>query len=244
MQRGTRRRLHRAAGRARGLRRHDDDARRRRPGEERLLDAVPEVSAGRSRGRARAADRGGAARRHGRRRRRLQTLFDFLRTEYLPGARATVRRLRPAQGPRVLRLHGPPVHDARPHARPGPRDRPRRRSCASAPRWTRVMAKTGFQGNFADVPEVPAHRPALLREDARGAAQGPRTSPSASTASCRRCSGPCRACRTASSPCPRTSRRSTPAAATSRRRPAARRRASTGSTRTPSTSGRSTSSRR
>ena len=62
------------------------------------------------------------------------------------------------------------------------------------------------------LPRVPAHRPALLREDAGGAAEaGVARSPSGWTASCRRCSAACRACPTASSPCPRTSRPSTPA---------------------------------
>ena len=64
MREGIAARLHAAAGRARGLRRHDDDPRRRGPGEERLLRAVPGVSAGGAGGGARAADRGRPPRGH------------------------------------------------------------------------------------------------------------------------------------------------------------------------------------
>ena len=45
-----------------------------------------------------------------------------------------------------------------------------RRSRGCTRRWSTAMSETGFKGDFPGVPQVPAHRSALLREDARGAA--------------------------------------------------------------------------
>ena len=72
-------------------------------------------------------------------------------------------------------------------------------------------------GRLRRLPPVPAHRPALLREDAGGAAPASvlhRQEDGRQAAVA--CSAGCRACPTAWSRCPRTSPRSTPAAATSR----------------------------
>ena len=56
-------------------------------------------------------------------------------------------------------------------ARGGPPASAWPRSRASAARWTRSCARRRLPGHLRRVPRVPAHRPALLRQDARGAAE-------------------------------------------------------------------------
>ena len=70
----------------------------------------------------------------------------------------------------VLPRQDPRIH----HARHGSARRstswasPRSRACTA--RCSSAMHDTRLQGRLPGVPQVPAHRPALLREDARGAA--------------------------------------------------------------------------
>ena len=121
---------------------------------------------------------------------------------------------------------------------------PQRRSRASGPRWTRSEAGAVGEG-LRRVPRVPAHRPALLPEERRGAAEGglvhreedgrqaPRLLQDPAAAALRRRAG-------ARRHRPEVHRR----AATAARPSTARARACTGSTPTPSRPAPSTPSRR
>ncbi len=149
-----------------------------------------------------------------------RALLEFMTKEYMPKARAHASGPRELpQGREYYALLRAALHDPRHHPRPGPRARPRRRWRGSAPRWTQVLKQVEVGEELPAVPRVPAHRPALLPEDRRGAAEGSaRTSPRRWTASSRASSRRCRASPTGSSPCPPTSRPSTPRAATAARR--------------------------
>ena len=81
------------------------------------------------------------------------------------------RRLGAAARTRVLRAPGAALHDARRHSRGGARDRPRRGRAHPRARWRRSSRRPASRASFAEFLAVPAHRPALLRADAGGAAQ-------------------------------------------------------------------------
>ena len=80
---------------------------------------------------------------------------------------------------------------------------PSARSRGSARRWTRVMRKTGFAGDFAAFLAFLRTRPALLREDARGAADsGVLDRQAHGRQAARRCSARCPGCPYAVEPVP------------------------------------------
>ena len=147
-------------------------ARGERPGEERLLEAVRQLPGRRARG----ASTSGCARRAARRSRRpwsrpTSALLEFFTKEYLPGARATTRGLRAARGQGLLRVAASSTS-----RRSTPR--PRQVHAIGLAEVERIRARDGrrraegrLQGHVRRVPRVPAHRPALLREDARRAAE-------------------------------------------------------------------------
>ena len=102
-----------------------------------------------------------------------QRLLEFITREYLPGARTTLGASELPEGKAyyawlVQHFTTLDITPEQVHA-----DRPRRGG-AHPPRDGRRRAEGRLQGHVPRVPRVPAHRPALLRQDARRAAEAGR----------------------------------------------------------------------
>ena len=101
-------------------------------------------------------------------------LLKFMRSEYVPGARTTLAAERLPDGKAYYRakILEYTTLDMDPQAIHAARARRKSRGC------TREMLDgdegDGLQGRLPGLPEVPAHRPAVLRQDAAGAADARR----------------------------------------------------------------------
>ena len=145
-------------------------------------------------------------------------LLTMMRDEYLPKARTTLAAIAMPDGEAyyqamiekftTLTLTAQQIHDI------GLKEVARIEAEMEA-----TKQRASFTGTMAEFFHVPAHRPAVLREDAARAARPTRrTCRRRPTGSSPRRSACCRAAGTASAPFPTRSRRSTPAAAAGSKR--------------------------
>ena len=171
--RGAGHRHDRAQGHPRGLRGDHRRPRRRRGREERLLGTVRQTAIHRSGERAPAPAPGGFRRRARRRHRRLSHLSAVLSGRVPAGRANHPGRFGVAGGPRLLPLSDPPLHHPRPEPGGDPPHRPGG-GRADSRRDGGGDRRGRLRRRVSGVPRPPAHRPEVLRDDARGASQGSR----------------------------------------------------------------------